>query len=119
MKTDIIYGLADVSLYLSDIGKYDFMRTVEDACSEITQLRNNVKALRDQEAWRKVEESVPNGDSDVDVWVCCVDSDGNKNVHRAVFYSGNFFDEGGWTIRNATHWKYREGPDLPKEGDQK
>lgn len=51
MKTDIIYGLADVSLYLSDIGKHDFMRTVEVACAEITQLRNKVESLE-----KKVED---------------------------------------------------------------
>ena len=53
MSKDIICGLADVALYLGDIGKNEFMRTVEDACGEITKLRFKVenleKTVEDQE----------------------------------------------------------------------
>lgn len=36
---DIIYGLSEISLYLSNIGREDFAQTIEDTCKIITLLK--------------------------------------------------------------------------------
>ena len=44
MENDIVYGLSEISLYLSNIGKDDFAQTIEDAC----------KMLEEQEAVKPI-----------------------------------------------------------------
>jgi len=40
MKSDdIIYGLSEISLYLSNIGREDFAQTIEDACKKLELLK--------------------------------------------------------------------------------
>ena len=40
MKSDdIIYGLSEISLYLSNIGREDFAQTIEDTCKIIDLLK--------------------------------------------------------------------------------
>ena len=46
MNDDIIYGLSEVSLYLSNIGKSDFSETVEKACAEIERLEKENGTLK-------------------------------------------------------------------------
>ena len=36
---DIIYGLSEISLYLSNIGEHEYAETIEEACREIMSLR--------------------------------------------------------------------------------
>ena len=42
MKSDdIIYGLSEISLYLSNIGREDFAQTIEDTCKIIDLLKEH------------------------------------------------------------------------------
>ena len=42
MNKDIIIGLADVSLFLENIGEKEYHKTVEDACQIISEKRPRV-----------------------------------------------------------------------------
>ncbi len=39
MENDIVYGLSEISLYLSNIGKEDFAQTIDDACKKLELLK--------------------------------------------------------------------------------
>lgn len=39
MSDDIIYGLSEISLYLSNLGEHNFAQTVEDACRKLELLK--------------------------------------------------------------------------------
>lgn len=39
MNDDIIYGLSEISLYLSNMGENDFAKTIEDACKKLELLK--------------------------------------------------------------------------------
>lgn len=38
MNDDIIYGLSEISLYLTNIGREDFAQTVNEACKKLDAL---------------------------------------------------------------------------------
>lgn len=48
MENDIVYGLSEISLYLSNIGEDDFAQTIEDACKKLELLkeREAVKPIK-------------------------------------------------------------------------
>lgn len=39
MSNDIVYGLSEISLYLSNIGRDDYAQTIEDACKKLDLLK--------------------------------------------------------------------------------
>ena len=45
-KNDIVLGLSEVSLYLSNIGEKEYSETVEKSCNEITELRSEIDRLK-------------------------------------------------------------------------
>lgn len=45
MENDIVYGLSEISLYLSNIGKDDFAQTIEDACKKLELLKEQEPML--------------------------------------------------------------------------
>ncbi len=45
MENDIVYGLSEISLYLSNIGKDDFAQTIEDACKKLELLKEQQNLL--------------------------------------------------------------------------
>jgi hypothetical protein len=48
MKSDdIIYGLSEISLYLSNIGREDFAQTIEDACKKLELLKEQEARVLD------------------------------------------------------------------------
>lgn len=48
MNDDIIYGLSEISLYLSNIGENDFAKTIEDACKKLEQLKERISFLEER-----------------------------------------------------------------------
>ena len=139
MKTDVIYGLADVSLYLGKLGKRDYMRTVEVDCSEITQLRNKVESLEktveDQEeriaimsedGWVSVDDHLP--DKGKPCFITYYYQNPYAGEGYAV-YQGfvGLSEDGEWVdtdgdeispyLGDVTHWQYANIPEPPKEGE--
>jgi rubrerythrin len=60
MNDDIIYGLSEISLYLSNVGKDDFAQTVEKACKKIDMLKEQEAGFSPKEI-----KMYPNN-----VWAC-------------------------------------------------
>lgn len=52
MNNDIIYGLSEISLYLSNIGENEYAQTIEDACGMIM-------SLREQESFKPIKDQKP------------------------------------------------------------
>ena len=100
---DIIYGLAEVALFLTNqCGKTDYSQTIEDACSELSKHR-----------WIPVTERMPDEHDAVEVW----DKYGRI---ACTAYLAN----GKWTIcgtcgesflatYEVSHWRK---PQPPQEG---
>ena len=62
MENDIVYGLSEISLYLSNIGKDDFAQTIEDACKKLELLKEQEKRINElEEKLRTLEH----GDADL------------------------------------------------------
>lgn len=56
---DIIYGLAEVALFLTNqCGRTDYSQTIEDACSELSKHR-----------WIPVSERMPDEYEAVEIWL--------------------------------------------------
>ena len=79
-------------------------------------------AIMEDDGWHKITEnadSYPKESKEIDVWICCEDENGNREVFKAVYYVKHFYDCAGWlyTENNGwkiTHWKYRKFPEPPK-----
>ena len=79
-------------------------------------------AIMEDDGWHKITEnadSYPKESKEIDVWICCEDENGNREVFKAVYYAKHFYDCAGWlyTENNGwkiTHWKYRKFPEPPK-----
>ena len=104
----------------SSVIRLGWMKKIEavmERQEEIIEEQQERIAIMAEGGWHKVSDydKFPNEDCDVNVWVCCKDGNGKCNIYSAVFFCGQFFDEGGWQILNVTHWQRREAPTLPKE----
>ena len=59
MENDIVYGLSEISLYLSNIGEDDFAQTIEDACKKLELLKQREEQIKNRdESLEKAREEI-------------------------------------------------------------
>lgn len=101
---DIIYGLSEVALFLTNqCGETDYAKMIEDACSELSKHR-----------WIPIEERLPEDGSDILVY--CDDGEESRIV-ACNYANGVWFDCVFNTVmifKYITHWMPL--PEPPQEG---
>lgn len=105
---DIIYGLAEVALFLTNqCGRTDYSQTIEDACSELSKHR-----------WIPVSKRLPEEEGGYIAYYSYPDGKGHKFVGPCHYSIIGFDEKWSWTNAygfklDVSHWMPL--PEPPKE----